>query len=91
MILYLDTSALAKRYLAEPGSADIELLVRQAAAVGTSVITRAEVSAALAKAVRTGSLLRVEAEKVLRAFRRHWLELGGLQVTEALVPFQLSN
>ncbi len=85
MIVYADASALAKRYLAEAGSAEIETLVRQADAVGTSVITRAEVSAAIAKAVRMGSLERADAEKILRAFRQHWLELGGLQVTEALV------
>ncbi|HLB48129.1 MAG TPA: type II toxin-antitoxin system VapC family toxin [Anaerolineales bacterium] len=85
MIVYADASALAKRYLAEAGSAEIETLVRQADIVGTSVITRVEVSAAIAKAVRIGSLERTEAERILRAFRQHWLELGALQVTEALV------
>ena len=85
MIIYLDTSALAKRYIAEAGSAEIERLVRSADAVGTSVITRAEVSAAIARAVRIGSLERAVGEKILQVFRQHWPELGSLQVTESLV------
>jgi predicted nucleic acid-binding protein len=85
MILYLDTSALAKRYLAERGSAEVEALIQQADAIGTSLITRAEVSAAIAKAVRTSALTRPEGEKILRAFRRHWPEVGRLQISETLI------
>jgi predicted nucleic acid-binding protein len=49
VILYLDASALVKRYVAEPGSAEVAALIGRAQAVGTGVVSRAEVAAALAK------------------------------------------
>lgn len=48
MILYLDASALVKRYVAEIGSAELSRMLSRAATVGTAVISRAEVAAALA-------------------------------------------
>ena len=38
--LYLDTSALVKRYIAEDGSDDVIALMADAAAVATSLVTR---------------------------------------------------
>jgi predicted nucleic acid-binding protein len=85
VILYADSSALAKRYISGSGSRDVETLLSQAEVVGTGLITRAEVSAALARLVRTGSLRRQAAETILKAFRKHWLELTTIYLTEALV------
>jgi predicted nucleic acid-binding protein len=48
MIAYLDASALVKRYVAEAGSTEVNGLISEAEALGTAVISRAEVSAALA-------------------------------------------
>jgi predicted nucleic acid-binding protein len=85
VIVYADSSALAKRYISEPGSREVEALLREAEVVGTSLIARAEVSAAVARLVRSGSLERHEGEAVLNAFRNHWVELTAIQLTEALV------
>jgi len=85
MILYLDTSALVKQLTTEAGSSAVDRLVATAQTVGTSIITRAEVAAALAKAVRIGGLRQDEAGATLASFRRHWLTLARLQVTEALI------
>jgi len=85
LILYADPSALAKRYISESSSSEVEALLRQAEVVGTALITRAEISAALAKLVRMGSLRRQSAETILNVFRKHWLELTTIQLTEALV------
>lgn len=85
MIVYLDASALAKRYIAEAGSVEVEALIGQADITGAGLITRAEVSAALAKAVRMGWLERGAAEEILRAFRAHWQDLAVVQITEALI------
>ena len=52
MILYLDASALVKRYVAEPGSVEVNEAISRAEVTGTALISRAEVAAALAKAVR---------------------------------------
>ncbi len=85
MILYLDASALVKRYVAEPGSREVAEAIATAEAVGTSLISRAETAAALAKAVRVGTLTREEAASALQVFRSEWPSLVRVQATEVLV------
>ena len=85
MILYLDSSALVKRYVAEPGSDDVVRLIAEARVAGTSLIARSEIAAALAKAVRVKLLSRDDASAALKAFRAQWPDLVRVQLTEALV------
>jgi len=85
VIIYLDASALVKRYVAEVGSAEVDRLIAVADAIGTAVISRPEVAAALAKAARTGTLSRDEAEAALQVFRAQWADLVRLQLTEVVV------
>ncbi len=85
MILYLDTSALLKRYVAEQGSVEVAALIAQATVVGTCMIARAEMSAALAKAVRMGTLISNDADMALQVFRNDWPHLARIQVTETVV------
>ena len=85
MIDYLDASALVKRYVAEAGSDEVASLVDAAAAVGTSIISRAEVAAALAEASRMQVVPRHEAEAAMGAFDAYWTALARLQLTEMLV------
>jgi predicted nucleic acid-binding protein len=85
MILYLDASALVKRYVAEPGSAEVGEAISRAEMTGTALVSRAEVAAALAKAVRAGALSPEGARKSLQAFRNEWPDLMRVQVSEWLV------
>ncbi len=85
MILYLDASALVKRYVVEPGSVEVNEVVAAANSTGTGIISRAEVAAALAKAARIGALTREEAEASLLLFRSQWADLVRIRATEALV------
>jgi len=85
VIVYLDASALVKRYVAEAGSDEVASLVDTASVVGTSIISRAEVAAALAKASRMKVVPHREAEAALRAFGDEWTALARLQMTEMLV------
>ena len=85
MIVYLDASALVKRYVAEANSLSVTSLITKANAVGTAVISRAEVSAALGKATRMKTLKRVEAASALQAFTADWENLIRLQITEVLI------
>lgn len=85
MIVYLDASALVKRYVAEAGSAEVALLIAQAGAVGTAILSRAEVAAALAKAVRMKVLPQAGALAALQVFSAEWEDLVRLQMTEVLV------
>lgn len=85
MILYLDSSALVKRYVVEIGSPEVVQAIAQADTTGTVVIARAEVVAAFAKAVRMAALTQDEAHICLERFRRHWPHLVRTRVTEATV------
>ncbi len=85
MILYFDTSALVKRYVIEAGSDEVNYATEHAATSGTALITRAEVTAALAKAVRIGVLKQRDALASLEKFRSEWSDLIRLQVSESLV------
>jgi predicted nucleic acid-binding protein len=85
MILYLDASALVKRYVAEAGSQQVGEAIAAAELAGTSIITRAEVAAALAKAVRVGALTRDQARSALQTFRNEWPDLVRLQLSELTV------
>lgn len=84
MIVYLDASALVKRYVAEVGSAEVEALIGEAQATGTAVLSRAEVAAALAKAARVGLVTRESALKALESFNADWEHLIRLQFGEPL-------
>lgn len=85
MIVYVDASALVKRYVTEVGSADVNDLAARATAVATALVTRAEVAAALARAVRIGVLDDVAGRRAQRRFSREWPDLMRVPVTEALV------
>lgn len=85
MILYLDSSALVKRYVAEPGSDDVLSLMTEARAAATSLIARSEISAALAKAVRLKVLSRNDATTALQVFRSQWPDIIRVQLTETRV------
>ena len=85
MILYLDASALVKRYVAEPGTAEVFAVMGQADTIGTGLICRAEVAAALAKAVHTRALTYGEGSESLRSFRHDWPNIIRLQLSEQVV------
>jgi predicted nucleic acid-binding protein len=85
VIAYLDASALVKRYLVERGSRETIELTSQAEMIATSIISRAEVAAGLAKAVRAGVVTDGVARNAQRSFAGDWSDLLRLPVTEALV------
>lgn len=85
MIVYLDASALVKRYVAEQGSEEVNRLVRGADSVVTNLISRAEVAAAVMRASRIGIISVADAGKAVAQFRSEWGSLQRLPVTEATV------
>ena len=84
MIVYLDASALVKRYVAEAGSVEVASLISEAQAIGTAVVSRAEVAAALAKAARVRLVTREAALTALKAFSADWENLIRIQFGEPL-------
>lgn len=85
MILYLDASALVKRYVEEAGSVEVAAAIDRSRLTATAVVSRAEVTAALAKAVRIGLASRDAAAAGLADFEADWNDLVRLQVSEATV------
>lgn len=85
MNLYLDASALVKRYLSEPGTPEIRRAIEEADVQGTTIISRAEVSAALAKAVRTQTVMHEQARSMFESFRDDWSNYLQVQVTETVI------
>jgi len=85
MIVYLDASALVKRYIAEMGSSEVDLIIADAQAVATNLISRAEVPAAIMRAARMQILHQADAKRALDNFRSEWETLQRLPVYESTV------
>ncbi|MCX6053306.1 MAG: type II toxin-antitoxin system VapC family toxin [Chloroflexi bacterium] len=85
MILYLDTSALVKRYLIESGSKEVNVLIEQAEIVGSSILLSVEMAAALAKAVRLNLVDAHDAEGSWQDFLSQWPTFTRIALTPTLV------
>ena len=72
MILYLDSSALVKRYIAERGSQDVGQWIQEAEAIGVSILARVEVTAAISRATRMNVLSAGESQRAIDVFRSEW-------------------
>jgi uncharacterized protein len=70
---YFDTSALAKRYVEEVGSAWVQALVAQQSGqtIYTSVLTQPELVSALQRRVREGLLEALEAQRLAQQVLEH--------------------
>jgi predicted nucleic acid-binding protein len=74
-----------KRYVMEVGSKEVNALTTAAAAVATAIVSRAEVAAAFARAVRMHVLDEEGGRRARRRFSREWPNLVRVAVTEPLV------
>ena len=85
MILYLDASALVKRYIQEKASRDVNAWIEAADMIVTGLITRVEVAAAIARAGRMKLITPDETLAALRQFRSEWESFQRLPITENTV------
>lgn len=72
MILYLDTSALVKRYFQEAFSEDVSSKWAQSAAVVTSAVAYAETLATIFRKKNESGLQDRVVETIVSAFKRDW-------------------
>lgn len=84
MIAYLDASALVKRYIHESGSPETITLIDDAEMVATSIASRAEVAAALAKAVRLRMISGRAGRDAGQRLAEDWPDFVRVPLTEAL-------
>jgi predicted nucleic acid-binding protein len=87
MILYLDSSAIVKKYVFEAGSVEIHAALEQAETAGTTSVSRVEVIAAFRKAVRMNVIDEKDAEAAVQSFNKGWRDLVRTRVTERLVKY----
>jgi predicted nucleic acid-binding protein len=82
----LDTSALAKRYVQEPGSEELEILFLSAVSeVCVSTLALPELAAALSRKVRDSEIGKESAADALKEFERDWRDLFvKIPLTDAL-------
>ncbi len=85
MNLYLDTSALIKRYIREQGTDEVNLWVAEAEITATSIITIAEANAALARAARMKNISHQTGEAAGRLLREQWPHTIKTPITERTV------
>ena len=86
-VLYLDTSALLKRYVLEAGSQELESAWNSFDFTGSVRIVQAEMAAALAKGQRMGWLATVEAQKAWSEFLEDWHRLTLLEANAQVVHY----
>lgn len=84
MILYLDTSALVKRYFREAFSDEIISKWQSAAHIVTSVVAYAEVTASIHRKKREGAVAKRLIQDVVDSFRRDWKSFIRVEVTDEL-------
>ncbi len=85
MILYLDTSALVKLYVAESGTEVVASAAERAAALVTVRVTYAEARAAFARHAHAKGLRPGELRRVVRQLDEEWGQYSIVEVTDALV------
>jgi predicted nucleic acid-binding protein len=85
LILYLDTSALVKLYVEEPGSDAVASEVEGASAVVTARIAYAEARAAFARHRREGGFTAAELRRVVHQLDHEWSSFGIVDGAEPVV------
>lgn len=85
MIYFLDTSALVKRYIAEPGSDQVRRLLRRKVEVAISRITEAEAYAAIARATRMNAITSDERDRAFEQLGEDLAEARTVEIRRAVV------
>ena len=85
MILFCDTSALVKLYIAEDASREMRALADAATVVAVSRIAWAEMMAAVARRARESTSDAQTLETVRKRLRADWPHYAVVEVTQAIV------
>ena len=85
MILYLDTSALIKLYVSEPGTDAVRQWVSEAKVVSTSRVADVEARAGVARKYREGKFSVGEYRSILKDLERDWRDYLVVEVSEEVV------
>lgn len=84
MILYLDTSALVKRYFYEPYSDDVISRWKSATQIVTSFVAYAETMASMYRKKRESALADTLIRKIVDSFHHDWESFIRVEVNDKL-------
>jgi hypothetical protein len=87
MILYLNTSALVKLYMEEPGSKAVRALLERAQVVSASRVAYMEMRAGLARKLCQGELREEEYRHILSDFEKDWKNYFVIEVSEGVAQW----
>ena len=82
---YFDTSALIKRFVAEPGSKRVDALLAEEPILATSKVAYAEVHAGLARKLREQALTMAAYRRTSRAFDTDWRAYVRVDLADPLL------
>jgi uncharacterized protein len=85
-VIYVDTSALVKRYIREPGSERVEKALVGADIVSTSVLAYAELLSALARKRRSRDVSEKSFRLALNRFEEDWADILVVDLHKDLFP-----
>ncbi len=85
MNLYLDTSALIKRYINEPGTEVVRAWLRVADSIATGLLTRAETAAGLTRLQRRNIITQEDYKLTLEQFHLDWAIYQRILINEELI------
>lgn len=84
-MIYLDTSALVKKYVAEEGSENI-VTIMKSPVIATSRLTYPEILSTLVRRFRGGDITNNKLKEILKAFESDWDCFTILDIHEELLP-----
>ncbi|MBI4829882.1 MAG: type II toxin-antitoxin system VapC family toxin [Nitrospinae bacterium] len=85
-MIFLDTSALVKRYIDEPGSSRVEKMFTSGEALAVSLLAYAETLAALRRRERAGDISLSDMKSAAMRFEADWKKLAVIPLGDHLKP-----
>jgi predicted nucleic acid-binding protein len=79
-VTYLDTSALVKRFVSEPGSSEIQSLLTEGEPVASATIAYVELYSGLTRRHREGGLSHGQYRLACRRVERDWMALVKVEL-----------
>ncbi len=86
-MIYLDTSALVKKYVIEVGTEKVRDLLRGKSRVITSLLTYAEVCAAFSRKRRKGGIEEKSYQRIWKSFLIDWETFTLVELWQELFPY----
>jgi len=86
-MIYLDSSALVKRYLKEKGTEVVQSLTIREEYIATSKLAYPELLSAFMRKKRSGELGEEPLESILHRLETDWPDLFIVEIRDELLPF----